>query len=92
MEIDLSTVPGRAVLHHCRSRDGSRFALVVRADGVRQIVVYHAVGHDAPSQTLTLEPDEADRLAELLHSTPLRDRLAELERRVDELTGGHGPA
>ncbi|MBF6135113.1 hypothetical protein IU501_19160 [Nocardia otitidiscaviarum] len=92
MEIDLSTVPGRAVLHHCRTRDGSRFALIVRADGTRQIVVYHRVGHDAPLQTLTLEPDEADRLAELLHSAPIRDRVAELERRIDELSGERGPA
>ncbi|WP_255222358.1 hypothetical protein [Nocardia otitidiscaviarum] len=43
-------------------------------------------------QTLTLEPDEADRLAELLHSAPIRDRVAELERRIDELSGERGPA
>jgi hypothetical protein len=33
-----------------------------------------------------LSPDEADRLAELLHSPSLEDRLAAIERRLAELS------
>ncbi|AWK76367.1 hypothetical protein CBI38_33575 (plasmid) [Rhodococcus oxybenzonivorans] len=92
MHIDLSTVPGEGVLHHCRTRDGSRFCLIVRPDGARQIVIYHPDTHDTPLQTITLEPDEADQAAELLHSTSIQDRLADVERRLDQLSGKRGPA
>ncbi len=34
-----------------------------------------------------MEHDEADRVAELLHSRPIPDRLAVLERRFAEITG-----
>lgn len=87
MRIDLSTVPGKGMLHHCRARDRSRFCLIVHGDGPRQIVVYRADDRDIPLQAITLDPDEADQVAELLHSAPILDRLAMLERRLDELGG-----
>ncbi|MFC4372717.1 hypothetical protein ACFO5K_01285 [Nocardia halotolerans] len=89
MHIDLSTVPGTGVLHHCRCRDGSQFRLIVRPNGTRQIVIYHPDDHDTPAQVITFEPDEADQLAQLLHSAPVQDRLADLERRLDQLSGDH---
>lgn len=91
MQVDLSTVPGEGVLHHCRTRDGSQFCLIVRPDGARQLVIYHPADHDTPLRTITLESDEADQVAELLHSAPIQDRLAELERRIDRLSSGRGP-
>jgi K+/H+ antiporter YhaU regulatory subunit KhtT len=92
MQVDLSTVPGEGVLHHCRTRDGSQFCVITRPDGARQLVIYHPDGHDTPLQTVTLESDEADQVAEFLHSTPIQDRLAALERRLDRLSGERGPA
>lgn len=91
MQVDLSTVPGEGTLHHCRTRDGSRFCLIVRSDGARQLVIYRPDGHDAPLQIITSESDEADQLADLLHSTPIQDRLATLERRLDRLSDERGP-
>ncbi|MBF6241528.1 Uncharacterised protein [Nocardia otitidiscaviarum] len=88
MQVDRSTVPGRAVLYHCRPRDGSRFGIVGDRDGIQQLVIYDPADGDTPLQTITLEPDEADQLAQLLHSAPIRDRLAELERRVNQLGDG----
>jgi TrkA domain protein len=41
-------------------------------------------------QAILLEPDEADQLAEILHSQPIADRLVSLERRVGELIGKRG--
>ncbi|MGW5917466.1 hypothetical protein ACWFPY_00605 [Nocardia fluminea] len=92
MQVDLSTVPGEGVLHDCRTREGSQFRVITRPDGTRQLVIYYPPGHDTPLQTITLESDEADQVAELLHSIPLQDRVVELERRLDQLSNRRGPA
>ncbi|WP_433297672.1 hypothetical protein ACQPZQ_19190 [Pseudonocardia sp. CA-142604] len=39
---------------------------------------------------IVIEPDEADELAEVLQSGPMSDRLAEVERRLADLTGPGG--
>ncbi|MFD4407427.1 hypothetical protein ACFWPH_32135 [Nocardia sp. NPDC058499] len=86
MHIDRSTVPGQGTVHHLRTRSGDRFALVTGADGGKHILVYHGAG-DEPVQSVALGTDEADQFADLLHSAPLPDRVARLERLVDRLTG-----
>ncbi|NKY57250.1 hypothetical protein [Nocardia flavorosea] len=86
MYIDRSTVPGQGTVHHLRTRSGDRFALVTAADGAKHILVYHGA-EDAPIQSVALDTDEADQFADLLHSAPLPDRVARLERLVDQLTG-----
>lgn len=86
MHIDRSTVPGQGTVHHLRTRNGDRFALVTRADGGKHILVYHGAG-DEPVQSVALAADEADQFADLLHSAPLPDRVARLERLVDRLAG-----
>jgi hypothetical protein len=45
---------------------------------------------DVPARAILLAPDEADQVAEILHSQPVADRLLLLERRVDELIGERG--
>lgn len=86
MHIDRSTVPGQGTVHHLLTRSGDRFALVTGADGGKHILVYHATG-DEPVHSVALGTDEADQFADLLHSAPLPDRVARLERLVDRLTG-----
>ncbi|MGV9740134.1 hypothetical protein [Nocardia farcinica] len=91
MEVDRVTVPGTGVLHHLRTRAGVRFALLTRGDD-RQLLVYDQQWPDEPAQTITLAPDEADQLADLLHSAPLPDRVARLERRMSRLLAERDPA
>jgi TrkA domain protein len=86
MDVDRSTVPGRGTVHHLLARSGDRFALVTGTDGGKHILVYHTT-RDEPVQSIALASDEADQLAELLHSAPLPDRVARLERLMDQLTG-----
>lgn len=86
MHIDRSTAPGHATVHHLRARSGDRFALVTEADGGKRILVYRGA-EDEPVQSVALGTDEADQFADLLHSAPLPDRVARLERLVDGLTG-----
>ncbi|TSE01932.1 hypothetical protein FOS14_00605 [Skermania sp. ID1734] len=81
MEITRSTVPGAGVLHQLITRDGQRFAVLVTRD--RQLFVYD--GADEPYQVIALEPDEADQVAQLLQSRSIPDRLATVERLVDQL-------
>jgi K+/H+ antiporter YhaU regulatory subunit KhtT len=90
MRIDRTTVAGNGVLHHIAPRRGGRFGLLVDADNTRQFFTYEGSDLDVPAQAILLEPDEADQLAEILHSQPIADRLVSLERRVGELIGKRG--
>ncbi|KUI36376.1 hypothetical protein AU195_06230 [Mycobacterium sp. IS-1496] len=89
MRIDRTTVPGGGTLHHIVTRAGGRLCVLVTHDGDRQVFVYDD-GSDEPAEELMLAPDEADGLAEILHSRPIADRVRSLERRVDALIGERG--
>lgn len=82
MQITRTTVPGTGTLHHCHTRSGDRIGVLVTGEGKRTIMVYNGEDPDTPAQTVTLESDEADILADLLHSTSIADRLAAVERRL----------
>ncbi|KUI29872.1 hypothetical protein AU196_02995 [Mycobacterium sp. IS-1742] len=90
MRIDRTTVPGGGTLHHIVTRAGGRLCVLVTHDGDRQVFVYDDDGSDEPAEELVLAPDEADGLAEILHSRPIADRVRWLERRVDALIGERG--
>ncbi|KUI27451.1 hypothetical protein [Mycobacterium sp. GA-2829] len=89
MHIDRTTVPGSGTLHHIVTRGGIRLAVLVGRDGDRQVFVYDDA-KDEPATEVLLAPDEADGLAEILHSRPIADRVRTLERRVDALIGERG--
>jgi TrkA domain protein len=90
MQIDRTTVPGSGVLHHILTRDGERFCVLVDTADNRHLFTYGASDLDVPARVIVLEPDEADQVAEILHSRAIADRLLSLERRVDELIGERG--
>ncbi|MFD5179100.1 hypothetical protein ACFWM1_25060 [Nocardia sp. NPDC058379] len=85
MDTDRTTIPGTGVLYSFRTRRGTRFALLTEPTGTRHLLTY-APGSDEPAADIALAPDEADQVAELLHSSSVRDRLARLERRLDHLS------
>lgn len=85
MEITHSTVPGSGVLHDCQTRDGQQFRILVARPGRCEIFVYDPAEPDRVMARIVLEEDEADQVAEFLHSQPITDRIAELERRVARL-------
>jgi len=90
MDIYRTTVPGRGALHNIVTRHGQRFSLLVDDVGDRRLFAYDGDDADEPVGDVLLEPDEADQLAEILHTRPIVDRLLVLERRVDELIGERG--
>ncbi|MFF0543232.1 hypothetical protein [Nocardia thailandica] len=87
MDTDRATVPGQAVIHRCRTRSGDLITLLTERSGRRQLLVT-AGDEDEPAAAITLDPDEADELADLLRRRSTADRLAHLERRVDALATG----
>ena len=91
MHIHRTTVPGSdVVVHHITTRGGDRLCLMVDDGDDCHLFTYDRGDLDAPAWEIVLEPDEADQLAEALHSRPIKDRLLSLERRVDELIGERG--
>lgn len=90
MRIYRTTVPDRGAVHNIVTRHGQRFSLLVDHVGDRRLYAYDRDDADEPAKEIVLEPDEADQLAEILHTQPITDRLLELERRVGELIGGQG--
>jgi len=90
VDITYSTVPGAGALHQLRTRGGQHFGVLVDRAGRCSLLIYDADDPDdadVPVQVIVMEQDEADRIAEILHSRPLPDRLADVERRLAELTG-----
>lgn len=84
MEITQTTVPGGGVVHAVRTRAGGEFRLLVEPDGERRFVVDDPSGADERFVEIVLEGDEADVIAEILHSAPIIDRVVQLERRLEE--------
>ncbi len=84
MKITQSTVPGGGVLHDILSRGGEAFRVLVEPTGERVLIIEDPVDPDRPLVEIVLEPDEADAVADILHSSPIVDRIASLERRLGE--------
>ncbi|MEU6721981.1 hypothetical protein ABZ897_62000 [Nonomuraea sp. NPDC046802] len=83
------TVPGTGTVHHFSTRRGERLGLITGASGERTLLVYDGTDPDQPTHSVTLDADEADQLAEVLHTRPLADRLAAVERRLAEIIARH---
>ncbi|MET7710350.1 hypothetical protein [Micromonospora sp. NPDC005189] len=87
MQITHTTVPGIGVVHHFRTRGGQRFGMLVDNVDQRVLLIYGPDDPDVPVDRIAMEHDEADQLAEILHSRSVADRLATIERRLSELAG-----
>ncbi|MBD0734923.1 hypothetical protein ACIOC1_25215 [Streptomyces sp. NPDC088197] len=88
MEITRTSVFGVGVVNHFSTREGQRFGVLVHQSGRRSLLCYGAGDPDVPVNQIELDLDEADQVAEVLHSVSVADRLASLERRLAELQGG----
>ena len=86
MELIRTTLPGHGHIHHAHTRDGHVLSVAVTHDGRRELAFYADDDSDTPVQTIRLEREEADAIAQLLHDEPLMDRLAALEREVARLS------
>ena len=87
MEITRTSVPGVGFIHHCVTRDGQRFGVLVERSGRRELFAYGLSDSDDIIATVVLDGDEADYLASILHSRAISDRIDDLERRFGEIAG-----
>jgi TrkA domain protein len=85
LELTRTTLPGYGHIHHARTRGGHLLSVTETHDGRRELAFYAGEDLDTPVQTIRLDRDEADSLAQLLQDEPLLDRLAALEREVARL-------
>jgi TrkA domain protein len=80
-------------MHDCITRSGAHLRVLEECSGSRKLYVYGALGAsnvsntDSPFVAIDLDEDEADQLANLLHSRSISDRVADLERQLEELRG-----
>jgi TrkA domain protein len=85
MDLERTALPGIGLQHTFTTTRGRRLAVIAHRNGRRDLVVYHRDDPDTAVETLTLTAEEANGLAELLGTTRIVERLAELHRQVEGL-------
>ena len=85
MDVERTALPGIGLRHEFRTARGTRVGVVSHRSGRRDLVLYDRADPDRVAYELTLSPDEANGLAELLAPARITERLAELERQVEGL-------
>lgn len=91
MDVERTELPGIGLRHTFTSERGRRVAVISYRSGRRDLVIYDKADPDTAVQTVSLSREEADGLAELLASSRVEERLAELGRQVDGLTSEQIP-
>ncbi len=85
MDVERTDLPGIGLRHEFRTARGQHAAVISHFSGRRDLVVYHPHDPDSAVVTLTLLPDEANGLAELLGTARVVERLARLRQQVTGL-------
>ncbi|MEV4567685.1 hypothetical protein AB0K12_28280 [Nonomuraea sp. NPDC049419] len=88
MNITHTPVPGGGVVRHFDTRRGDHLAVIISPTGQRSLIVYDRQVPDTPIATVEFDQQEADQVADLLHSRPLTERLAAVEQRLESLLQG----
>ena len=86
MEVERTALPGIGLRHEFFTSKGQHAAVVSHVSGRRDIVIYRLHDPDTVLATLSLSTDEANGLAELLGTSRIVERLADLQRQVVGLT------
>jgi TrkA domain protein len=86
VDVERTTLPGIGLRHTFTSERGRRVAVISHRSGRRDLVIYDRTDPDTATETVSLSRDEADGMAELLATSRIEERLAELGRQVDGLT------
>jgi TrkA domain protein len=85
MEIERVNLPGIGLRHAITTQRGRRLGVVSHHTGRRDLVVFDKEDPDTAVVSVALTPNEANALAELLGSSRIVERLAELNRQVEGL-------
>jgi len=81
-EISETKLPGVGTLHEFECRSGDRVGVISHHAGRREMVVYDGDDQDRVSESVTMTPDEARLLADLLGGTSVIERLDDLRHDI----------
>ncbi|MFD1546026.1 cation:proton antiporter regulatory subunit [Nonomuraea guangzhouensis] len=85
VEIEQTALPGIGLRHEFTTRSGRRIGIVSHRTGRRDLVIYDPDDPDRACETVKLNDEEADALAELLGAPRVVQRLNDLHREVEGL-------
>ncbi|MDP4506909.1 MULTISPECIES: cation:proton antiporter regulatory subunit [unclassified Nonomuraea] len=85
MEVEQTALPGIGLRHDFTTRAGRRVGVVSHRTGRRDLVIYDEDDPDRACQTVKLNDEEADALAELLGAPRIVQRLNQLHQQVEGL-------
>lgn len=85
MDVERTALPGIGLRHVFTTSRGRRIGVISHRTGRRDLVVYDRDDPDSAAETVGLNADEANGLAELLGAARIVERLADLHRQVEGL-------
>jgi TrkA domain protein len=85
-DVDETQLPGMGVRYDFTTEVGERVGVLVHRTGRRDVFLYSADDPDECRATITLRPDDARTLAELLGATRVAEHLAAVQQQVAGLT------
>ncbi|GAA4575181.1 cation:proton antiporter regulatory subunit [Planotetraspora kaengkrachanensis] len=85
VEVEQTALPGIGLRHEFTTRSGRRIGVVSHRTGRRDLVIYDPDDPDRACETVKLNDEEADALAELLGAPRIVQRLNDLHREVEGL-------
>ncbi|MER5626900.1 cation:proton antiporter regulatory subunit [Streptosporangium sp. NPDC002544] len=85
MEVEQTALPGIGLRHEFTTRSGRRIGIVSHRTGRRDLVLYDPDDPDSACETIKLNDEEADALAELLGAPRIVQRLNALHSEVEGL-------
>lgn len=85
MEIHQTPLPGVGVRHDFTTEAGRQVGVVTFNGGRRQLVVYDVDDPDASHEVVSLAPEEAETMAELLGAARITGALGDLQQRIEGL-------
>jgi len=91
VDVERTALPGIGLRHVFITERGRRLGVVSHRTGRRDVVVYRRDDPDSAADTVVLNAEEANALAELLGSARIVERLTELQRQVEGLVSEQIP-
>lgn len=89
MDVTRTAVPGGSgTLYHLVTREGEHFGVLADGSGRHLLIYGDESDRDLVTQSIALEQDEADQVAQILQDRSFSERLDDLERRFEQAIRG----
>ena len=85
-EVSETSLPGVGLRYDFVTLQGARVGVLVHRTGRRELLVYSADDPDSLAARLTLEPEDAQTLAELFGASRIAEHLAAVQQDIEGLS------